>query len=160
MIRAKIRPARPRDAAAVRDLERVVVEASLPIVREALSDVGVGEVACASVKDALRLVAVTEGSRGGLRERVIGMIAQSVRPGSADQAPHAHIRALAVAARYRRQGIGTRLLQAAEAWARQQGMTQVATNVVEDNGVALAFFHRAGYHEERGVLVKRLGGSR
>ena len=84
------------------------------------------------------------------------MIAVTVRAAGPAGSARPHIRALAVAAPYRRRGVGLRLLLRAEEWAQEHGLNGLATNVAADNHAALAFFHRAGYHEERGVLVKQL----
>ncbi len=159
MTAVTIRPARADDAPLIRDLERTIVEASLPIVRELRSGMSSKDAVGASVKDALRLVAVADGSQRP-EAVVIGVIALTVRTGSPTQLPYAHVRALAVSAPYRRQGIAMRLLQEAEAWAREQGMMRLATNVAEGNQAALAFFLRARYYEERGMMVKVLGNGK
>ena len=196
----KIRAARADDAAAIRELEHVVVAASLPLVREMLADRAVAEAAGAIVDDALRLVAVANGAaqpdthvhangrthpgervnanthghsgadahanvhphgnaHGHSNARIVGMIAVTLRAASPGDSARPHIRALAVAAANRRRGIGLRLLRRAEEWAQEHGFSGIATNVAEGNAAALAFFHRAGYHEDRGVLVKHFGAS-
>ena len=58
----KIRAARPDDAAAIRALERAVVAATLPLVREMPAADAVAEAAGPTVNDALRLVAVAAGA--------------------------------------------------------------------------------------------------
>ena len=160
MTAVTIRPARADDAPLIRDLERTIVEASLPIVRELRSRLSSKDAVGASVKDALRLVAVAADGSQRPEAGLIGMIALTVRTGSPTQPPYVHVRALAIAAPYRRRGIGMRLLRDAEAWVREQDMTRVATNVADGNRAALAFFNRAGYYEERGLLVKVLGNGR
>ncbi len=159
MTAVTIRAARATDAHHVRDLERSIVEASLPGVREVRSGAANASPAGATIADALRLVAVAGGDAEPAEERVVGLIALTVRPGTAGQAPHAHIRALAVAAAYRRRGVGMRLLERAEYWVRDRDMTKLATTVDEGNQAALAFFTCAGYYEERDMLVKQLGNS-
>ena len=42
----------------------------------------------------------------------------------------------------RRQGIGARLIQAAEDWARRQGFTQLSLHVTEGNAAAIALYER------------------
>lgn len=139
-------------------LEREVVAASLPLARRlfAASPGGGGD--GATVADALRLVAVTAGT-GQEEARVIGMIALTAGTTREDGPRQARIRALAVAANHRRRGVGARLLQAAERWARRNRMAALTTIVVDDNHAALAFFHRAGYYEKRGALVKPLAAA-
>ena len=156
MTAVTIRPARADDAPLIRNLERAIVEASLPIVREVRSGTSSKDAVGASVKDALRLVAVAANCSQRSEAGVIGLIALTVRTGSPTQPPYVHVRALAVSASYRRQGIAMRLLQEAEAWTREQGMMRLATNVAEGNHAALAFFLRARYYEERGMMVKQL----
>jgi GNAT superfamily N-acetyltransferase len=151
-----LRAARPEDEIAIRGLERTIVEATLPLVRELSFGIANTESAGAGAADALRLVAVTPGEADHLAECVVGVIALTERVENASLGPHAHIRALAVAAPHRRQGVGTRLLSVAEAWARRRGLLRIGANVAEDNRPALAFFHHAGYHGERGFLDKRL----
>ena len=70
MTAVTIRPARADDAPLIRDLERMIVEASLPIVRELRSRMSSKDAVGASVKDALRLVAVAaDGSQRRKRVR-------------------------------------------------------------------------------------------
>jgi ribosomal protein S18 acetylase RimI-like enzyme len=47
--------------------------------------------------------------------------------------------------RCRRQGIGQALVEAAEAWARQQGIQDVELNVFEFNQGAIALYEKMGY---------------
>ncbi len=77
------------------------------------------------------------------------MIALTVRTGGALPSHRT-----STSAPYRRQGIALRLVREAEAWTREQGMLRLATDVAEGNHAALAFFLRAGYYEERGMLEK------
>ncbi len=57
------------------------------------------------------------------------------------------INRLAVDPVYRRRGYGLRLVEAAEAWLREQGMRIVAALVESDNPASLALFQKAGYVE-------------
>ena len=154
MTAVTIRPARADDAPRIRELERMIVEASLPIIGEVRSNMSAKDAVGASVNDSLQLVAVAaDGSRRPVAD-VISVIALTVRTGSPTQPPYVHVRALAVSAPYRRQGIALRLVREAEAWTREQGMLRLATNVADGSHAALAFSLRAGYYEERGMLVK------
>ena len=68
------------------------------------------------------------------------------------------INRLAVDPAYRRRGYGLRLIEAAEAWLREQGMRIIAALVESDNPASLALFQKAGYIEiDRGIhyLTKR-----
>jgi ribosomal protein S18 acetylase RimI-like enzyme len=55
------------------------------------------------------------------------------------------IRSLAVRPSYRRQGIGSKLMDAAEALARERGLSALVLLVRPDNEAALAMYQRRGY---------------
>jgi ribosomal-protein-alanine N-acetyltransferase len=77
-----------------------------------------------------------------------------------------------VAEDWRRGGVGTVLMNAAEAWAREQGARFVYLETAEDNAAAQNFYRRRGYQKLRAlenyygnglaawVMVKRLSGRR
>lgn len=68
----------------------------------------------------------------------------------------AHIEALVVDRRHRRAGIGTALMAAAAAWARERGATEVVLTVWAGNAAAEAFYARLGYGVVSRALAKRL----
>jgi RimJ/RimL family protein N-acetyltransferase len=53
-----------------------------------------------------------------------------------------------VAASHRRRGIGTALLAAAEAWARDARITKLELHVFPYNEAAVALYDRLGYERE------------
>ena len=56
----------------------------------------------------------------------------------------------------RRQGIGGALFRAAEAWARAEGFTEIASDVQIDNAVSISAHKALGYEEtERIVCFRR-----
>lgn len=55
---------------------------------------------------------------------------------------------LMVAAAHRRRGIGTALLEAAEQWARQAGVSKLELHVFPHNEPAIALYERLGYTRE------------
>src|SRR6185312_12063903 len=55
---------------------------------------------------------------------------------------------LMVAASHRRQGIGTALLQRAEGWAREAGVTKLELHVFPHNEPAIALYERMGFERE------------
>ncbi|UCG24287.1 MAG: GNAT family N-acetyltransferase [Chloroflexota bacterium] len=63
---------------------------------------------------------------------------------------------LAVLAEYRRQGIGRRLMQAAEQFAAESGIPTVELNVWEANPQALSFYERLGYRTVRRRMARDL----
>ena len=64
-------------------------------------------------------------------------------------APFAEIAGLVIDEAYRAQGVGTALIEAAEAWARQQGFStvRVRSNVVRDS--AHGFYERRGFQRTK-----------
>jgi aminoglycoside 6'-N-acetyltransferase I len=56
----------------------------------------------------------------------------------------------------RRRGVGRALLNAAEAWARDRGHTEMASDALIENAVSHAAHARAGYVEvERAVRFRK-----
>jgi GNAT superfamily N-acetyltransferase len=72
------------------------------------------------------------------------------------QRPHAHVGILAVAAEMEGQGAGRKLLEAAEEWARQQGLDMITLNVFAGNQRARAVYERVHYAPETVRYVKLL----
>ncbi|WP_439026309.1 GNAT family N-acetyltransferase [Haloarchaeobius sp. DT45] len=62
-----------------------------------------------------------------------------------------------VAPEYRGAGRGTALLEAAEETLRERGADAIQLEVMARNAEARQFYERAGYHEHRVVLEKRVG---
>jgi len=72
---------------------------------------------------------------------------------------YCHVAELAVAAACRSQGIGSRLLQAAEEWGRRQGAAFAAVEYHVANTRAGAFYEqRMGYEVASRAAIKRLTG--
>ena len=69
----------------------------------------------------------------------------------------AYLEYMAVQARYQSQGIGGRLLEAVEKWARENGaeLITLGTNLRSDFG-AVAFYERHGYERHAVILRKTL----
>jgi ribosomal protein S18 acetylase RimI-like enzyme len=67
-----------------------------------------------------------------------------------------HVADLAVIADARRMGVGTALMEAGEAWARDRGLPALSLDVWSTNRRALAFYRRLGYSAESSCLSKRL----
>jgi ribosomal protein S18 acetylase RimI-like enzyme len=63
---------------------------------------------------------------------------------------------LAVLAEYRRQGIGRRLMTAAENLAVERGISTIELNVWENNALARSFYEGLGYHTIRRRLSRHL----
>ncbi len=71
----------------------------------------------------------------------------------------AYLDYLAVQAAHRGRGIGGRLLDAAEQWARDQGAEIMSTDTnLRSNVGAVEFYERHGYERQAVILRKALGG--
>jgi ribosomal protein S18 acetylase RimI-like enzyme len=68
----------------------------------------------------------------------------------------AHVEALVVDERHRRAGVGTALMAAATAWARERGAKEIVLTVWAGNAVAEAFYARLGYQVVSSALSKPL----
>jgi len=65
---------------------------------------------------------------------------------------------LAVQERYRSRGVGGRLLDAIEIWARENGAELIVTDTnLRSNVGAVEFYERHGYERQAVILRKRLG---
>src|SRR5262245_53838130 len=82
-----------------------------------------------------------------LGERVIGYvhIANALPPHLYSAAHSGRLRGIAVAPEHRRMGIGARLLEAAEALARDRGYRKMVLQVLGSNLTAQRAYTRAGY---------------
>ena len=93
-------------------------------------------------------------------DAVVGLVEVAVRQDEAHPArlgrSFGHIGALMVQAEARDRGVGTHLLVAAEAWAREHGAAEMRLDVWETAGGPLPFYERRGYHTLSRALVKPL----
>jgi ribosomal protein S18 acetylase RimI-like enzyme len=67
-----------------------------------------------------------------------------------------HVADLAVTEDARRMGVGTALMRAGEAWARERGFQVISLDVWSTNDAASRFYHRLGYAAESLTLFKQL----
>ena len=58
--------------------------------------------------------------------------------------------------KHRGKGIGSALLKATEAWAREQGLADVRLNVIEANKGAMRFYAAHGYRPLTRRLIKSM----
>ncbi|WP_194898621.1 GNAT family N-acetyltransferase [Catenulispora pinisilvae] len=69
-----------------------------------------------------------------------------------------HIDSLGVLGAYRRDGVGTALMQAAEAWGRERGAEVVLLETETNNALSVPFYEkRMGYSAREFVFRKELG---
>jgi aminoglycoside 6'-N-acetyltransferase I len=63
----------------------------------------------------------------------------------ATQSPVAYVEGIYVKAEYRKQGVGTALIQYAEQWALEQGCIQLALDALFDNPASHEFYQKTGF---------------
>jgi len=137
-----LRPARPDDLAALAPL---CGQLGYPATPAQLAPRLAALLARPNVH--LILVAESEG-------RVCGWLHGYVRP-LLESDPALEIGGLVVAEAARGQGIGIQLLDAAESWARQQGLTLITLRSHEQRSDAHRFYQRQGYHVAKRQLCLR-----
>jgi len=69
---------------------------------------------------------------------------------------YGYLQSLMVDAAFRRQGIATRLMAAAERWAQEHGAAEMRVQIWEFDGDPLPFYVRHGYRTLRRTLVREL----
>ncbi len=72
--------------------------------------------------------------------------------------PHqyAHLQSIMVSEPYRKLGIGKKLMEVAQQWAREKGATEMRLDVWEFNRGTIRFYEEMGYHSLRRTLVTKL----
>ena len=71
--------------------------------------------------------------------------------------PVAYIEGWYIDADLRRQRFGVALVRVAEQWAREQGLTEIASDVEIDNDVSIQAHRALGYKEEVRIVCFRKG---
>jgi ribosomal protein S18 acetylase RimI-like enzyme len=69
---------------------------------------------------------------------------------------HAHVEVLAVETEAQGQGVGRRLMDAAESWAKSRGYRRITLNVFTQNERARQLYERLGYEPETVRYLKEL----
>lgn len=95
-------------------------------------------------------IAERDGERAGF------VLMLDTMPDEVTRMPQGFIAYMAVEPSHRGNGIGSRLLAAAEDEARRRGLPYMGLMVTEDNAAARALYERAGYLTERRLLCKPL----
>jgi ribosomal protein S18 acetylase RimI-like enzyme len=72
--------------------------------------------------------------------------------------PHkyAHLQSLMVSEPYRKSGIGKKLMDVAQQWAREKGATEMRLDVWEFNQGTIQFYEKMGFHTLKRTLVTDL----
>jgi GNAT superfamily N-acetyltransferase len=91
------------------------------------------------------------------RGAVVGMVTAQLVVSTSEGGPSAWVEDLVVAEEERGRGIGRRLLDAIEAWARAEGATRLQLLADRENAPALAFYARLGWRSTRLIGLRRGG---
>jgi GNAT superfamily N-acetyltransferase len=108
--------------------------------------------------DLLSLVAELGGEiAGSLAARVHGPIG-SARFQVLDYLgkPRVYVNHLMVSPKFRRRGVATALMDAAEGWARKQGAGSIALDTYAESPLSVPFYEAVGYERASIVFEKRL----
>ena len=89
-------------------------------------------------------------------DAVLGFTLTRMRPDALSHEPSAHLEAIAVADGAEGRGVGTALLDAAEANVRAHGAVSLTLHVISTNVRARGFYERQGYFGEMLRYIKRL----
>ncbi len=88
---------------------------------------------------------------------VVGMVTAQLLVSTAEGAPSALVEDMVVDEAARGRGVGRRLIQALEAWARARGATRLQLLADRDNHSALRFYERMGWRATQLVCWRRGG---
>lgn len=147
-----LRPARPTDARALARLFAAVRREGrwLATPSNAVSEPSEAFYIGEMIRDDATLAIVAEGDG-----EVVGNVLVSVEHSPVSN--HVGTLSIAVAEGWRDVGIGTALVEAAQAWASAQGLVKVALSVFPDNDRAVAVYEHAGFVRE-GLRRKQFHG--
>jgi RimJ/RimL family protein N-acetyltransferase len=140
----EIRPAEPRDAEALVELSRAVEgeEEGWLVGGPEWRDAGAARRYLRETRRRRdRAVLVADGAGD-----IVGRL--SLTRGRHPATAHVAALAVLVARKRRRQGIGRALMEAAEAWARDIGVSKLELSVFAHNAAAIALYERLGYRRE------------
>jgi GNAT superfamily N-acetyltransferase len=166
-VRVVVRPPQPGDAEglalAARDLAEQYAELEPDRFRIPANDAQVAWFERAlrrpAAGDSVWLVAEVDGEAVGEAQAQLREPAQNadVQPQLDVGRRRVYLTYLAVQARHRSRGIGGRLLEAVEEWARDRGAELIETDTnLRSNVGAVEFYERHGYERQSVVLRKRL----
>jgi GNAT superfamily N-acetyltransferase len=94
-------------------------------------------------------VAETDGN-------IVGMCTTQLVVSTAQGTPAALVEDMVVAAGYRKKGIGRKLMQAIESWAKSHGATRLQLLADRTNGPALDFYQSIGWSATRLICLRRM----
>ena len=150
-----IRPAGPPDHAFIR--------AQAPRLTEIAHLPGRPKAAIEAFQNALIEAALTNPAAGSRTliaciapDKPLGFVHLEPAPDPLTSAPAGYVSMLSVATGAEGYGIGRLLMEAAEAWAREQGFTCLSLDVFASNNHGRAFYARQGFQEDSLKLYKLL----
>lgn len=109
--------------------------------------------------DAVILVASLHASRGpATDEPLLGMVSVQSVLSTAEGGVVGLVEDMVVRDAHRNQGVGARLLQEAEVWARGRGLSRLQLLTDDGNRGALRFYERQGWQSTRLVARRRMLG--
>ena len=83
-----------------------------------------------------------------VNNEIVGFIIVQIE---VSQTEYGHIITINVASRYRRMGIGTKMLTEIEKHLKQRSITECFLEVQEDNNAAIKLYHKIGYQTVRKI---------
>lgn len=98
-------------------------------------------------------VGISGGGDG--RSRPVGILTCIVKFSTFAASSTLNVHDIAVLEDHRGQGVGARLLEAGEAWAREQGLARMSLEVLEENP-ARRLYEREGFEAKSTYMVKPL----
>lgn len=143
----ELRLARPLDAPALAALQRVIYEEGRWFVGDGApsAETLAGRLRALEKARSLFLLAYAASEPRGGAALCGWLELHRLRP---RRLGHVAVLTLAVAPPFRQQGVASRLLAEAYAWARGVGVQKVQLSVREHNGAALALYRRQGFELE------------
>ena len=146
-----IRPARPEDAEGIVDSINQVGREKIHLLVEEfpLSVEEEREYLEGLDRDRNLFLVVVSGGQATGEGRIVGGVGVfQDRGGRSPKTRHLCGVGLHLIREYRGQGIGTRLLELAVEWARQQGYLKMDASIFSTNAASLALFRKLGFVEE------------
>jgi len=89
------------------------------------------------------------------QEEYIGFVHVSIRyeyVEGADDPPVAYVEGIYVKPRYQKQGVAKQLMAVSEAWAKQKGLTQMASDTPVGNSTSIEFHQKMGFTEAERIV--------
>ncbi len=89
------------------------------------------------------------------QEEYIGFVHVSIRHEyveGANDLPVAYVEGIYVKPKYQKQGVAKQLMAVSEAWAKQKGLTQIASDTPVGNSASIEFHQKIGFTEAERIV--------